>query len=82
MTGTDKTTGFNANSQWRNNAANSDPIYGKQCNDPHSGQPGMVWQPWALGGGEWRTPLVLTLSDTDVDRIARAVVRMMKEQTP
>jgi hypothetical protein len=44
----------------------------------HSGK---VWQPFAIGGGEWRTPPVVTISDADVERIARAVVRMMKDST-
>jgi hypothetical protein len=40
---------------------------------------GMVWQPYAMGGGEWAIPKVVALSDIDVERIARAVVRLMRE---
>ena len=51
------------------------------ANEPVSGLPTQVWQPWAMGGGEWRTPTVVTLSDHDVNRIARAVVRLLRETT-
>lgn len=42
------------------------------------GRGGLVWQPWAMGGGEWRVPQVVTLSDVDVERIAAAVVRLLQ----
>lgn len=42
--------------------------------------PGMVWQDFAMGGGQWVRPSVVTLTDEDVERIARAVVRMLKAE--
>lgn len=40
-----------------------------------------VWQAYALGGGRWvPQPLVPRLSDEDVERIARAVVRLLKAE--
>ena len=39
---------------------------------------GFVWQPHAMGGGEWVMPRVVRLSDADVERIAAAVVRLIK----
>lgn len=42
---------------------------------------GWVWQAYALGGGRWvPQPLVPRLSDEDVERIARAVVRRLKAE--
>ena len=40
---------------------------------------GLVWQPWAMGGGEWKNPEVVRLCDEDVERIARRVVALLRE---
>jgi hypothetical protein len=48
--------------------------------DPVSAQQlGLVWQPHGMGGGEWINPQVVRLSDDDVERVARAVVRLLRE---
>lgn len=40
-----------------------------------------VWQAYALGGGRWvPQPSAGRLSDEDVERIARAVVRLLKAE--
>lgn len=43
---------------------------------------GYVWQPHALGGGEWKQPPIIRLCEADVERIAVAVVRKLKEEQP
>lgn len=40
---------------------------------------GQVWQPHAFGGGEWRTPQVVAIREEDIQRIAYAVVQMLRE---
>jgi hypothetical protein len=42
--------------------------------------PGMVWKDFAFGGGEWVMPQPIRLSDEDVERIAHAVVRLLKAE--
>ena len=42
--------------------------------------PGAVWYPLNAGGGEWRDPPG-RISDEDVQRIARAVVEMLRPST-
>jgi hypothetical protein len=42
---------------------------------------GLVWQPYAMGGGQWVAPQVVRISDADVERIAAAVVRLLGERT-
>jgi hypothetical protein len=39
---------------------------------------GLVWQPYAMGGGQWVVPQVVRISDADVERIAVAVVRLIE----
>jgi hypothetical protein len=39
---------------------------------------GLVWQPYAMGGGQWVEPQVVRLSEHDVARIADAVVRKLQ----
>lgn len=73
---------FNPNEQWRNNAGN-EPQYAQGGGPvPRMEDMGFVWQPAAMGGGAWIMPQVVRISDADVERIAAAVVRMLKEQTP
>jgi hypothetical protein len=42
---------------------------------------GLVWQPYAMGGGQWVAPQVVRISDADVERIAAEVVRLLGERT-
>jgi len=39
---------------------------------------GRVWQPWAMGGGQWINSQVVRLSDADIERIADTVIRKLK----
>ena len=43
---------------------------------------GFVWEPapFREGGGDWKQPSKVILADYEIERIARAVVRMLKEQ--
>lgn len=50
--------------------------------DSQLGQPGMeaqgyVWEPYAYGGGQWVRPTTVALRDSDIERIADAVIRKM-----
>jgi hypothetical protein len=63
--------------QARSGEPNEGSRFSGAANGPPA--PGMVWQDWAMGGGEWVTPKTVRLSDEDVERIAAAVVRAMKE---
>lgn len=40
---------------------------------------GKVWQPYAMGGGQWVVPQAVRLSDDDVERIAQAVLRLIEK---
>ena len=41
---------------------------------------GSVWQRSSMGAGAWLAPQFVTLSDCDIDRIAAAVVRLLRAQ--